>query len=281
MIHCCAQDKTLALRVHEDIMNLESEVFAWSVRGPRLVRRIIDVQPDVLALQEYDCNDAIADYDGQGDCTFRGALTRNGYDSVFLKDKGKDDGTIIYFRRGVFSLATAEPSTESSVPFLLEAGGVAWHDGAIPVPEGEALEQHRGAVMVLDYEENWHPKPRGDAVVSLPHLTRCWLRLGYVQGKGTDATQRSSLLQSPQAASLQWEDAVCRHLASHDHFQGLGKGKCLPRRSEGARAGVHQAQCDISLTTQTHSATCPSVLHSMHAHMPTQAPNPTFAFHTA
>ena len=50
--HCLKpHDESLGIRIFDALMATEEEGYTWSVRGPRIVARIREADPDVVVLQ--------------------------------------------------------------------------------------------------------------------------------------------------------------------------------------------------------------------------------------
>ena len=65
--------------------------------------------PDVVALQEYDCDEALADYRGLGDETFAAAMEASGYEGLLFTDplEGRvpPSGLGVFWRKAALTLA--------------------------------------------------------------------------------------------------------------------------------------------------------------------------------
>jgi endonuclease/exonuclease/phosphatase family metal-dependent hydrolase len=170
----------LANDFFQEVSSSEEQIYAWPVRGPRIFATVTQFQiantvtkggdefnqprdgsnnelstisPDIVALQEYDCHEVVADYRSPG-CseTFADAMAQVGYDGVFFKDplRGRDppSGLGVFWKREIFETATgsgtttpsASTSSKSDVMTTLECNT-------------EALE---GAVFNADLQEHWH-----------------------------------------------------------------------------------------------------------------------------
>jgi endonuclease/exonuclease/phosphatase family metal-dependent hydrolase len=146
--------KALPQSVFEDLFqevsSLEEGTFAWHVRGPRIfaaATRQGEQEPDILALQEYDCHDVVADYRA-ADCseTFAQAMAASGYDGVFFKDPliGRDppSGLGVFWKKDKFETISGVTGIET-----LECN----------------TESFQGAVYNMDLEEQWHSTKSPDS----------------------------------------------------------------------------------------------------------------------
>eukprot|EP00854_Cymbomonas_tetramitiformis_P025049 gene25049-30561_t len=159
--------RDLALRLVADLLAAEETIFKWATRGPRIFARICSAEVDIVALQEYDCNNALALYGGSTEArTFCDAMLDAGYNCAVLKDCGKDDGTAVFWRREAFEVATA---TDGKAEYeVLEASGVRLDESAValpltcppPLPPG-CPPQHQGSLVILDMLERWHKRHPG------------------------------------------------------------------------------------------------------------------------
>jgi endonuclease/exonuclease/phosphatase family metal-dependent hydrolase len=142
--------KTLPAEVARDFFRevsaSEEQIYAWPVRGPRIFATATrttekEPSPDIIALQEYDCHNVVADYRSPG-CseTFAEAMTQIGYDGAFFLDplKGKDpsSGLGVFWKRDVFETVTGI----TGVVKTLECN----------------TDEYQGAVYNFDLQEHCH-----------------------------------------------------------------------------------------------------------------------------
>lgn len=108
----------LARRVFLWIYSKEVRVYAWKVRGPRLLDAILGAwgpkgdwgAADVIVLQEYDVHNAIASYqlpalNGSGSAhkgPFRHAMAAAGYCGIVFKAPKGDAGVAVFWRKNKF-----------------------------------------------------------------------------------------------------------------------------------------------------------------------------------
>ena len=153
----------------EHVLAKENSIFHWNVRGPKIFQRVtsslqtdsnVDLgTPDVIFLQEYDCDQLCSLYtgnsnysDGGGkvgggaaelaaeETTFRSAMSSKGYDGLFFPGANRVAGLGLFWKRDVFALdATKESQDFSPVVFLNES--------------------IVGTAFNYDLHEHWHPAP--------------------------------------------------------------------------------------------------------------------------
>jgi endonuclease/exonuclease/phosphatase family metal-dependent hydrolase len=171
----------LAHDFFQEVSSSEEQIYAWPVRGPRIfatatqfqiantvtkggdeLRQHLDgttntalstLSPDIVALQEYDCHEVVADYRSPG-CseTFADAMAQVGYDGVFFKDPlpGRDppSGLGVFWKREIFEPATGSGPTTPSASTSRKFGVMTTLEC-----NTEALE---GDVYNVDLQEHWH-----------------------------------------------------------------------------------------------------------------------------
>ena len=119
-----ASEPKLARELFDAIVERDLDCFAWDLRGPRLFRKITggwdalsdgETAPaaEVIALQEYDCHVATADYRGIGaEETFVDAMASAGYSCAFFKDPNTTreipSGLALYWKVGAFTMSGEE-----------------------------------------------------------------------------------------------------------------------------------------------------------------------------
>jgi endonuclease/exonuclease/phosphatase family metal-dependent hydrolase len=150
----------------QDVIGLEERVFSWNVRGPRIFQTIFGVndvvskeeqqqkqqQPppypntaDIIALQEYDFHNVVANYrgtdDDDDDETFAQAMACMDYDGAFFKDplQGKypPSGLGVFWNKHVFETVTKVEGIESLECCCDKSG-------------------FQGAAANYDLQEKWH-----------------------------------------------------------------------------------------------------------------------------
>jgi hypothetical protein len=103
-----------AQELYQHIMELDV-YFDWEVRGPCLYRTIINTDPDLISLCEYDIHDAVAAYrDITIRETFANAMAASGYSGFLLKspDSRSESGLGIFWKSQEFELIyDASPHT--------------------------------------------------------------------------------------------------------------------------------------------------------------------------
>ncbi|KAL3942189.1 MAG: hypothetical protein SGBAC_003568 [Bacillariaceae sp.] len=124
-----------------EVISKEEGVYTWNTRGPRIFETILRNEPDIISIQEYDCNDVQAEYRKPG-CveSFSEAMATAGYSGVFLKDPllGRDppSGMGVFWMDNTFETLAGKSGIES-----LDCGKQAFDD----------------SVLNVDLEEHWHP----------------------------------------------------------------------------------------------------------------------------
>jgi len=78
-------DKEQSLRIYRALEKVHLDSRAWEARGPRILQRIKDHQPTLLALQEYDVHDLHTIFG-----TFRQALEGLGYEGAVFLGPGQE-----------------------------------------------------------------------------------------------------------------------------------------------------------------------------------------------
>lgn len=82
--------------LYENIKKVEQLARVWEVRGPRILKRIIDIQATFVILCEYDVNILPTD----GCATFREAMAKHGYDGYGFKGPGQEvAGVGVFWKR--------------------------------------------------------------------------------------------------------------------------------------------------------------------------------------
>ena len=140
-------DPDLAQTLFDAIVGRDTECFSWDVRGPRLFRQMVGEwrelngrKADVIALQEYDVHNALADYRGTGiEEPFVEAMASAGYSRAFFKGpKRRFSGLAIYWR-----VSTCAAQGEASpITVELSCGESALVDGAFDID----LDEHYHSV---------------------------------------------------------------------------------------------------------------------------------------
>lgn len=131
----------------------EEQIYAWPVRGPRIFATITTnanqpSSPDIIALQEYDCHNVVADYRTPG-CseTFAEAMTQIGYDGAFFKDplqaRDPPSGLGVFWKRNVFGIVTG-------------GMGASMTGFGVKTLECNNTDDYQGAVYNSDMQEHWH-----------------------------------------------------------------------------------------------------------------------------
>jgi len=124
-----------------EVLSKEEGVYTWGTRGPRIFETILRNEPDIIAIQEYDCHDAQAEYRKPGVIeSFSDAMAAVGYSGVFLKDPllGRDppSGMGVFWMDNVFETLEGISGMES-----LDCGEKGFDS----------------SVFNVDLEETWHP----------------------------------------------------------------------------------------------------------------------------
>lgn len=204
----------VAFDLFQEIITKEECVYHWNVRGPRIFDTVTSVhmlddytnnnvrddeedgdvgggsnnskkKTDIIALQEYDCHDVIANYRPKGNpsssettsSTFANAMSESGYDGVFfldpLKGRTPPSGLGLYWRRDVFEplSMTNEEGTTTTVHGTaqtdddttgstndIKGGGNNNNNNTRGIYVLECGEETlHGALYNADLEEYWHP----------------------------------------------------------------------------------------------------------------------------
>lgn len=159
----------LGCRLFEHLIELQEEVFDWTVRGPRLFREItrarelkrhpnaevppsLPAPPDVFALMEYDAHYVLAGYRSpEKQETFEDAMRAAGYSSILFHDPFQDRPSPSGI--GIFW----------SSSFELASGSDESQDGKLPVDPASGRSFLRcgatysgGAAQNFDFCEKWH-----------------------------------------------------------------------------------------------------------------------------
>eukprot|EP00747_Dinoflagellata_sp_TGD_P180016 gnl/TRDRNA2_/TRDRNA2_31780_c0_seq2.p1 gnl/TRDRNA2_/TRDRNA2_31780_c0~~gnl/TRDRNA2_/TRDRNA2_31780_c0_seq2.p1 ORF type:complete len:656 (+),score=116.27 gnl/TRDRNA2_/TRDRNA2_31780_c0_seq2:69-2036(+) len=147
----------LGMSLFEHLLKEEDEVYSWAVRGPRLFKMLTEPsqqwqdlgadQPHVIALQEYDVHQTLADYRGIGKMeTWPVAMLAKGYNHAFFKEpvKGRahQSGVAIYWHKDSFKLDQED--------VLLKMGA-----GSVVVEAGHSVA---GCAYNCDMMERWYPR---------------------------------------------------------------------------------------------------------------------------
>jgi exonuclease III len=157
-------------KLFEHVLATENSVFCWDVRGPRIFDRVTSSLqtesnedlgvPDVIFLQEYDCDQIPALYnEGGAKETFHDAMSSKGYDGLFFAGANLVSGLALFWKRQVFVLDVdkKEGNEESSSEMNNSTVSLGGSIGT--------------AVFNYDMLEHWHPVPDDDKDVENKEYT--------------------------------------------------------------------------------------------------------------